>query len=51
MGAHAKPSLTVAILTGNKAQEAVLEQGLAIPSRAPLTHNPHFAGTGPANIA
>jgi multiple sugar transport system substrate-binding protein len=39
------------ILTSEKAQQAVLEQGLAIPSRAALQSNPYFSGTEPANVA
>jgi multiple sugar transport system substrate-binding protein len=40
-----------AILTSEAAQQAVLEQGLAIPSRAALADNPYFEGTEVANIA
>lgn len=40
-----------ALLTSEKAQQAVLEQGLAIPTLASLQDNPYFDGTDVANIA
>lgn len=39
------------LLTSEKAQQAVLEQGLAIPSRAALSDNAYFDGTDVARIA
>jgi multiple sugar transport system substrate-binding protein len=41
----------LAALTSEKAQQWVLEQGLAIPSRSAIADNPYFAGETPEAMA